>query len=88
MAIVLNKPVKFFKAYVVMWSKSQDCFHSDTIEDMLFQNLDVFYGKNPNASDWIVVGFANTYDEGRALMLSMKKKKVYFKKHGRLPVAQ
>jgi hypothetical protein len=87
MAIEINKLAGFTKVYVITWSKSQDCFHYDMIEDMLFQNWDVFYGRNPNPSDWIVVGFANTPKEVRGLIAAMKRKKKHYEKHGELPSA-
>jgi hypothetical protein len=80
-----QKHTEIPKGYFVTWSKSQDCFHYDMIKEMLFRNWDVYYGANPNPSDWIVVGFADTPKEVRALIASMKKKKKYFQKHGDLP---
>jgi hypothetical protein len=80
-----KKKTEFPKIYLVTWSKSQDCFHYDMIDDLLFKNWDVYYGRNPNASDWIVVGFADTPKEVRALIASLKRQKKHFQKHGDLP---
>jgi hypothetical protein len=85
MAIKINELDGFPKVYVVTWSKSQNCYHYDQIEDMLSKNWDVFYGVNPNASDWIVVGFADTPREANLTISSMKRKKAFFLKHGRMP---
>jgi hypothetical protein len=87
MTLEINKLPGFHKLYVVTWSKSQDCFHHDQIEDMLFANWDVFYGKNPLPSDWIVVGFADNAREANSLIRSLKKRKSHFKEHGKLPLA-
>jgi hypothetical protein len=87
MAVEINKLDGFPKVYVITWSKSQDCFHYDMIEDMMRNNWDFYYERNPNPSDWIVVGFADTPHEANATIESLKKNKVYFRKHGELPSA-
>jgi hypothetical protein len=64
----------YSKTWVVTWSRSQDCFHVETVDEMLQSNLEVFFHQNPYPSDWIVVGFADTIHEANEITVRLKKK--------------
>ncbi len=56
---------QFSNLFAVTWSKSQGRFHISTIEEMLFANWEIYYGRNPNDSDWVVLWFSNTSREAQ-----------------------
>jgi hypothetical protein len=59
--------------FVVQWSKTAKCFHTDTIKEMLEKNH-CAYMEN-RASDYLVVAFANTYSEGQKIIAKLEEKR-------------
>ena len=46
--------------YVLEWSPSQEAFHHATVQEMLTANWDTYLHHANSASDWVVVGIAQT----------------------------
>ena len=61
------------KLYAITWSKSQDCFHIETVGEMIMSNWDIYYGRNPNPSDWIVLRLTNTHHEADDTIARLRK---------------
>jgi hypothetical protein len=66
-------PDQFNNLFAISWSRSQDCFHIQTIEELVFANWDIFFGRNPNDSDWLVLGFASTHADASAYIEKLKR---------------
>jgi len=48
-------------SHVVEWSPSQQCFHLQTLEEMIRDNLSVFKGKS--MTDYLCIGIFGTYEQ-------------------------
>ncbi len=51
--------------YVVEWSKKQDSYHIQTLEEMVASNMEAFLENRD--SDFIVIGVTKSHDEARKL---------------------
>lgn len=54
------------ETYAVLWSKQQNCFHTDTVEEMLEENQRAFMGNR--SSDYIVMAFADSYGAAQEII--------------------
>jgi len=61
--------------FFVTWCRDQDAFHTETLDEMLNNNLANYYGEIENASDWIVVGVAETRKEAFELAEKLRHMK-------------
>ena len=62
---------KFRANHVLLWSPRQQCFHRETVEEMLRENWDAFFYQSYHDSDWIVVAFTDTPEEAAELQRKM-----------------
>jgi len=65
----------------VTWCRTQDAFHTETLEEMLKSNLENYFECTPGRSDWIVVGVANNRREATALGSELRRHKDESQKH-------
>jgi hypothetical protein len=70
----MNEKPPFF----VTWCRAQDAFHTETLDEMLDSNLSNYFDYTENASDWIVVGVADSRREAFELSERLRAKKISF----------
>lgn len=59
---------------VLLWSPSQQCFHGETLGEMILRNWDSYLYNENHDSDWIVVGIADTDQEVAGIRDRLKAK--------------
>ena len=67
----MNEQPPFF----VTWCRAQNAFHTENLDEMLKNNLDNYYQRVREPSDWIVVGVANSRQEAHVLAAELRIRK-------------
>ena len=57
--------------YVVEWSPTQQCFHSQTLAEMLRDNLSVFRGES--MTDYLCIGIFKTSEQASNYIRQLRK---------------
>lgn len=68
--IIIERPPFF-----VTWCRSQDSFHTETLDEMLTSNLGNYFNRVRSPQDWIVVGVANSRREAYNLANDLRARK-------------
>jgi len=64
--------------FFVTWCREQNAFHTETLDEMLSNNLDAFFGRIHGASDWIVVGVAKSRKEAFEVAENLRAQRTEF----------
>jgi len=67
--------------HVVLWSRSQQCFHIELVSQMIVRNMQICFEDRP--IDYITLAFANSYEEATDTANTLKRKLAEYKEKHR-----